>query len=283
VRLHGRGFLALGASGDGLLCQFGANAAQASEAVPVNDTVMTCRAPPVWRASTVPITLRSRKPELHRVVLGEAASDLRQRSFTYYRPPVITSVTPPRLSRADYSEPTFTATLDRDLEIQDGLSTSILCRLELLGSAREPRGTSRVNATLVTDRTLWCPFASLRARLKDVHECSLSVSFNGGIDYSTPYRGIDVLDSAIILGASSSALERSDSTRLSINVTGSFRDDSELSCHVEALADDREWFLPAQVHNTTHAVCIDPAALLPSLPAGEVSVGLHDALVGRVS
>jgi hypothetical protein len=42
VHLVGRGFLALAAFGDGLLCQFGAEVSRSSEAVPHNDTHLTC-------------------------------------------------------------------------------------------------------------------------------------------------------------------------------------------------------------------------------------------------
>lgn len=50
MQIVGRGFLALAAFGEGLMCQFGADGRKLSEAVPLNDTHLTCISPAAWHA-----------------------------------------------------------------------------------------------------------------------------------------------------------------------------------------------------------------------------------------
>ena len=281
VTLRGRGFLALPSFGGGLLCQFGGGRGSTTEANPVTDKLMTCEAPKASRAAVLTVTLQAQNSTHHSVILGGSPGTLRLRTFTYYAPPVITSVHPRALSPTDLSSLTLTASLRSAIEGGDGML--VVCRLELQADSRGKQPTITTRAFRLTDTAVACPFSAWPAWLSSAQACSLSLSLNGGVDFSPPYGGIEVLAPALVHEASSHELGSSDASLLVLDLTGAVDAGADLGCHIESPADGREWFFPAHDANSTHVSCLDGASVLAGLRAGQATVSLYDAAVGRVS
>jgi len=101
--------------------------------------------------------------------------------------------------------------------------------------------------------------------LESAAEGAFSLSLNGGVDFSSPSKILQVLGSAVLKSATTERIESAESTFLILEMNTLQQKGSAYTCRVASVEDDFESFLPANILNDTHVACLDEPNLLSTL------------------
>ena len=196
------------------------------------------------------LELESSEPSSFPIFTEVSEQELTSRRFTFYRSPAVSSISPDAILE-QYESFKLTVTLDSELEHWPEFD--IICRLE-----KASTGSTAIlePATIVDSRQVECPFGRLDAWLGQAEVWHLSLSFNGGQDFSTTLRGIDVHRELPLGSAAQYSIEASTAVQLLVNTSMLEPLAPGTLCRVSSASLESEHYLPASQINSTHAECL---------------------------
>ena len=193
-----------------------------------------------------------------KLMLTDASKRLR--TYTYHSWPTIISVHPAVLS------PSATA-LNMTVFLSEPAPSlgelSILCQLQSEVSSHQKLSKAIVVGELVSDGSIFCSIPA-PTWLSSTQSCGLALSFNGGVDFSSPSDEIKVILPSRILSVLQLPVDKYANTAgIALNVSGLVEVSPAVTCRVQSTDKSlKPWFLPAIATNSTYAECLDGAGVL---------------------